>query len=224
MIAALYARKSTEQAEAASVKRQIEHGKAFAAEHGWQVPEDLIFADDGISGSEFASRPGFMRLMASLGSKRQRPAFQALIVSELSRLGRELLETGYAVKQLSEAGVKIYSYLERREISVTSATDKFLMNAVNFAAEVEREKARQRAEDTSFGRARKGLATGGKTYGYDNVGPHGQRALKINAKEAAVVTRIYQMYAEGCGYRHIAHVLNEQHVPTPRAQQGRPNG
>ena len=43
MIAAIYARKSTEQTgvadEAKSVTRQIEHAKAYAARKGWRVDE-----------------------------------------------------------------------------------------------------------------------------------------------------------------------------------------
>ena len=42
MIAAIYARKSTEQNgvgdEEKSVTRQIEHAKAYAAKKGWAVP------------------------------------------------------------------------------------------------------------------------------------------------------------------------------------------
>jgi DNA invertase Pin-like site-specific DNA recombinase len=53
--------------------------------------------DDGISGAEFANRPGFLRLMNAL---KPRPAFQILIMSEESRLGREAIETAYALKQL----------------------------------------------------------------------------------------------------------------------------
>jgi DNA invertase Pin-like site-specific DNA recombinase len=54
VIAAIYARKSTEQAAVAdeqkSVARQIEHARAYAERKGWNVPDDLVFVDDGISG------------------------------------------------------------------------------------------------------------------------------------------------------------------------------
>ena len=92
-----------------------------------------------------------------------------LIVSELSRLGRELLETCYAAKQLSQAGVKIFSYLEDREILLDTPTDKFLMSAVNFAAEIERDKARQRTRDAMERKAKAGHVTGGRCFGYTNV-------------------------------------------------------
>jgi DNA invertase Pin-like site-specific DNA recombinase len=54
------------------------------------VDDRFIFVDDGISGAEFSNRPGFLRLMDALKPKR---AFQVLIVSEESRLGRESIES-----------------------------------------------------------------------------------------------------------------------------------
>ena len=70
MIAAIYARKSTEQIGMAdhqkSVARQIEHARAYATSKGWVVSEDHIFVDDGISGAEFERRPAFLRLMNAL--------------------------------------------------------------------------------------------------------------------------------------------------------------
>jgi DNA invertase Pin-like site-specific DNA recombinase len=94
MIAAIYARKSTEERsvneEEKSVTRQIQHAKAYAAKKGWTVVEELVFVDDGISGAEFVKRPGFLRLMNAL---KPRPPFQALIMSEESRLGREQIQT-----------------------------------------------------------------------------------------------------------------------------------
>lgn len=65
MIAAIYARKSTDQTGVAddqkSVTRQIEHARAYAIRKGWTVDDGCIFVDDGVSGAEFAARPGFVR-------------------------------------------------------------------------------------------------------------------------------------------------------------------
>jgi DNA invertase Pin-like site-specific DNA recombinase len=59
VIAAIYARKSTDQGavadEAKSVTRQIEDATAYATRKGWIVPDSGVFVDDGISGAEFAS-------------------------------------------------------------------------------------------------------------------------------------------------------------------------
>jgi DNA invertase Pin-like site-specific DNA recombinase len=82
MVAAIYARKSTEQIgindEEKSVSRQIEHAKAYATKKGWTVAEEHIYSDDGVSGAEFLKRQGFLRLMNAL---KPRPAFQVLIMS-----------------------------------------------------------------------------------------------------------------------------------------------
>jgi DNA invertase Pin-like site-specific DNA recombinase len=88
MTAAIYARKSTDQSrvsdEQRSVARQVEHARAYAARKGWQVLDEHVHVDDGISGAEFANRPGFLRLMNTL---KPRAPFQVLVMSEESRLG-----------------------------------------------------------------------------------------------------------------------------------------
>ena len=224
MRAAIYARKSTDQigvqdAER-SVTRQVDHARAYARGQGWTVADEHTFSDDGISGAEFANRPGFLRLMNAL---RPKAPFDVLIVSELSRLGREQLETGYALKQLSQAGVKIYSYSEAREVRLDTPIDKFLMSAVNFAAEIEREKASQRTYDAMRRKALAGHVTGGRVFGYDNVRTEAGPTIRvINATEAAVVRRMFELYTEGYGQSRIAKMLNEERAVAPRSQQGRP--
>jgi DNA invertase Pin-like site-specific DNA recombinase len=75
MIAAIYARKSTDQNvadEEKSVTRQAEHARAHAERKGWRVADGHVYVDDGISGAEFERRPGFLRLMNAL---KPRPPF-----------------------------------------------------------------------------------------------------------------------------------------------------
>src|SRR6266566_1393294 len=157
MIAAVYARKSTEQSgiseEAKSVTRQIEHAKLYALRRRCTVGDEYVYSDDGISGAEFSKRPGFLRLMNAL---KPRPPFQALIMSEESRLGREAIETAYALKQIITAGVRVFYYLEDRERRLESPTDKLLLSVTGFADEMEREKARQRTHDALVRKARAG--------------------------------------------------------------------
>ncbi len=60
MVAAIYARKSTEQTcvsdQEKSVTRQVNHATAYAAGKGWTVDTDHIYSDDGISGAEPTAR------------------------------------------------------------------------------------------------------------------------------------------------------------------------
>lgn len=231
MIAALYARKSTDQTSVAdeqkSVTRQIDHARSYAVGKGWTVDESSVFIDDGISGAEFTNRPGFVRLMTAL---KPRPAFQMLVMSEESRLGRESIETAYALKQLVQAGVRVFFYLEDRERTLDSPTDKIMLSLTAFADELEREKARQRTYDAMSRKARAGHVTGGRVFGYDNVeilGADGQRShvmRAINETEAATVRRVFDLCAAGSGYSRIAKLLNAERAPAPRPQQSRPAG
>ena len=159
--------------------------------------------------------------------KPRRP-FDVLVMSEESRLGREAIETAYALKQLIQAGVRVFFYLEDRERTFDSPTDKLLMSVTAFADELEREKARQRTYDAMQRKARAGHVTGGRVFGYDNIeitGPDGQRShveRRINKAEATVVRRMFTLCAEGAGLTRITKLLNADGVPAPRPQQGRP--
>jgi len=226
MIAAIYARRSNEQNttdEEKSVTRQIEHARAYAAKKGWTVADQHVYADDGISGAEFLKRPGFLRLMNTL---KPRPPFQVLIMSEESRLGREQIETAYALKQITDAGVRVFFYLEDRERTLDNALDKVMLSLTTFAAEMEREKARQRTYDAMARKARALHVTGGKVYGYDNVevlSSEGKRlhvVRKINPEQADVVRRIFEMCASDMGLTRIAKTLNAEGVPPPRHANG----
>ncbi len=228
MRAAIYARKSNEQTgvtdDQKSVTRQVEHARAYATKKGWTVANEHVYADDGISGAEFVKRPGFLRLMNAL---KPRAPFGVLIMSEESRLGREQIETAYALKQITDAGVRVFFYLEDRERTLDNAMDKVMLSLTNFAAEMEREKASQRTRDAMERKARAGHVTGCKVYGYNNVemlsepGVDGQRKRlyvrrEINPAEAATVRRIFELCAAGKGLTRIAKALNGEGVAAPR--------
>src|SRR5437879_4962255 len=126
MIAAAYLRKSTAQDgigdEEKSVAFQRDHVAAFAARQGWTLSEEHVFVDDGVSGAEFARRPGFVRLMGSL---KPRPPFDVLLMYDKSRLGREQIETAYVSKQIVQAGVQVWFSEDGRQLKLDSPTDKF---------------------------------------------------------------------------------------------------
>ena len=238
MIAAIYARKSTDQStladDAKSVTRQVEHAQAYATRNGWTIAEAYIFIDDGISGAEFEKRPGFLRLMDAL---HPRPPFHVLVMSEASRLGREAIETNYALKRLLTAGVRVWCYLDDRELTLASTHDKLVLTVNSVIDDMEREKARQRTTDAMLRKARAGHVTGGRVYGYDNrevfadaaaADGHRQRLhveRTINLAEAAVVRRIFELSAAGYGTKRIAITLNQESVPAPLPRRaGRPRG
>ena len=180
MKAAIYARKSTDDndrdADNKSVTRQVERAKAFAESRGWTVLDEHIHVDDGISGAEFRNRPGLIRLLNHLH------AFDVIVMSELSRLGREMTHTATVLAQIRTAGVRVWFYLTDDELKFDSATDKFMVSALSFAAELEREKASQRSRDALLRKAERGFNTGGVVYGYDNVPMYATGANGLQVK------------------------------------------
>jgi site-specific DNA recombinase len=228
MICAVYVRKSTEQNgladESKSVARQVEH----AERKGWTAAAEHVYVDDGISGALFgASRPGLARLLATLTP---RPPFQALIMSEESRLGREAIETAWALKRITDAGVRVFFYLDDRERTLDSPTDKVMLSLTAFAAEMERDRARVRTHDALMRKAKSGHVTGGLVFGYANRPifdgtrrSHVERV--IDPREAAVGRQIFALAGDGWGVKRIAATLNADGAPAPVPRRaGRPGG
>ena len=76
--------------------------------------------------------------------------------------------------------MRVFFYLEDRERTLDSPTDKIMLSLTASADELEREKARQRAYDAMLRKARAGHVTGGRVFGYDNVDVHdaqGRRSM-----------------------------------------------
>ncbi len=146
-------------------------------------------------------------------------AFDVLVMSELSRLGRDLVHTTYALDDINSHGVRVFFYLTDEEVKFDSAMDRFMLNALSLAAELEREKASQRSRDALLRKAEKGYCTGGRVFGYENVPVYypnskGEKVkshteYRINGREADTVRRIFQMYAAGYGHTTIAKTLND---------------
>ena len=232
--AAIYVRKSTAQTgmseDARSVERQKARAREYAVQHGWTVADEHIYEDDGISGAEFARRPGFQRLKDTL--KRRSP-FQYLIVMDESRLGRESIETAHVLKQLMLAGVRIFAYLDDREVVLDNLMDKMRLAFTELMDEGERYRAQQRTFDALHRNALLGHVTGGRVYAYDNIEiassvldaygrakrDHVER--RINEEQAAVVQKIFRLCAEGKGMVSIARLLNDEGLPAPRNTFGR---
>lgn len=66
-----------------------------------------------------------------------------------SRLGPSLDEVPYALKRITDAGVRVYCYLTDKEVRRDTASDRFMMSAVAFVDDMHREQCRQRTYDAT---------------------------------------------------------------------------
>ena len=216
MIAAIYARKSTEQNgvgdEEKSVTRQISLAKAFAAERGWQVIEE--YADDGISGQESMKLVNRARMLADATQGK----FSVVIVRDYDRISRDDREGPTFVYMLRDAGVEVYEYAARAPIKVDRAMDRTMLNMKAGFAAHEAEAASDRTREQKRARASRGEIADGRVLGYRTVGEAKARRREIDPAQAEIVRRIFTLCAEGKGLLKIAKTLNAKGVPNPTCQ------
>ena len=224
MIAAIYARKSTEQrgadADSKSVARQIESARAFAAAKGWTVDDAHVYSDDAVSGADPKRLVNRQRLLDAL---RANPPFRVIIMRDASRFSRRDGDEAFGeLKAIARAGVDVWFYQDGQRFAFGTLSD----NVVGFfKAEMNAEWCRQIAKwthDAMERKARAGHVTGGRVFGYDNLRVDGHVERRVNDAEAAVVRRIFELCADGRGVRAIAKILNADGAVCPRAQRGRP--
>jgi DNA invertase Pin-like site-specific DNA recombinase len=208
-----YLRKSTDEgdraADAKSVARQAQRAREFAKQKGWAFDERYVFSDDGVSGAEFKNRPGLNKLLEAVKGKHK---LGALVVSEQSRLGRDTIRTLALLQGLNDSGVRVWSYLEDRELSLDTEMDEVQEFMKSWAGASERRKASQRVRDKMRMLAEQGRSTGGRLYGYETKG--GARTVKPS--EATVIKRIFKRRTEGTGYFKIARELEKDKILSPR--------
>jgi site-specific DNA recombinase len=219
---AIYARKSTaddrdRNAENKSTAHQISKVKAYAASKGWRINDEHVYVDDGISGAEYVARPGLARLIAAL-PKRGKPPFDVLLMTESSRLGRDMTRNAAFVVDIIESGVRIFYCLTDEEERADTPEQKFMLTARSYASEVERIKTGQRTRNVLESKAKRGFCAGGACFGYSTVEVMGKNSAgedvrshvdyAINEQEASVVRHIFRMYLAGFGHSSIAKTMN----------------
>ena len=238
MIAAIYARKSTEQNgvadEAKSVTRQVENARGFAESKGWTVADEHVFVDDGISGA--ASLSALRAKARLLDVIKSGLPFDVLVMQAPDRLSRRDGDEAFGeLKAIARAGVGIWFYADGTRFEFgTFATNTLGFLRSEFAAEYRRAIATKTAEAMKR-KARRGHVTGGRCFGYVNVDvgigvdaqgrasrSHVER--RIEESEAEVVREIFDLAALGWGRAAIAKHLNDKGRKHPRTQQGGPGG
>jgi DNA invertase Pin-like site-specific DNA recombinase len=103
------------------------------------VPRDLIFIDQGVSGSIPAKhRPGFRRLMNHITQYPDEVTH--LYVVELTRLGRNTLETVTLIEELESRGIAIWSLSPNEAFTRSNdvAVRQLLLMIMAWVAERER--------------------------------------------------------------------------------------
>jgi site-specific DNA recombinase len=216
MRAVIYARRSTDEHQAASLEVQIGEARRFCELRGWTVVE--TFLEDAVSRAEFVKRPALIAMLNAA----ERRACDVVVTRDETRLGGDTFRTGLLVQNLLDSGARLFYYVTAEEVSLDDPTQKLVMAARAWSAEIERAKLASRTREHLEVKARQGVNVGGRVYGYDNVEIRdGERRLRveyrINDAQAAVIREVFTRYVAGDGVRAIARSLNARGVPSPHA-------
>ncbi|SDK65208.1 recombinase family protein [Aliiruegeria lutimaris] len=195
---AIYTRKSSEEGldqDFNSLDAQHEACAAYIASQrheGWK-PLPQRYDDGGLSGGTL-DRPALQRLLAEVDAGR----IDMVVVYKIDRLTRSLADFARLVERLEAAGCSFVSVTQA--FNTSSSMGRLTLNVLLSFAQFEREVTAERIRDKIAASKKKGLWMGGNLpLGYDNHPDPKTRTLVINSTEAAIVRRIFDLYAElGC--------------------------
>ena len=212
-ITPLYERLSRDdelQGESNSISNQKQMLEDFARRNG--LPNPTHFTDDGISGTRF-DRPGFLAMMEEVEAGR----VEAIVIKDMSRLGRDYLKVGQVMEVLRQRGVRLIAINDG--VDSLKGDDDFtpFRNIMNefYARDTSR---KIRSVFKSKGMSGKHL-TGTVIYGYlwDEKREH----WLVDEEAAEVVRRIFSLTMEGCGPYQISKLLSEAKVEIPAVHLAR---
>ena len=200
----LYARLSNDDdREMRSLLNQQEICRAYADKHGHIVVGSSF--DDNVSGMKF-SRRGLDELTATVDAK----CIDAVIVKDLSRLGRRKTQTALFIDYLRRSQVRVLSVTE----GIDTFSDEYdliigvrgLMN--DFYAKDIGNKIRAGYRQ----KQREGIVIT-PPFGYWK--DKNRNEIRVNSEAAVTVQIIYSLYLQGCGQKEIARRLNAMGRKTP---------
>ncbi len=205
---AAYIRVSTDDQLEYSPESQLEEIKKYCLQHNVLLPSEYIFVEeDGRSGRKSSNRYAFQNMIA-MAKVKPKP-FDVIVLWKFSRFARNQDESTFYKSMLrKKLGIDVVSVSEplidgmygRLIEMIIEWQDEFY--SVNLSGEVRR---------SMLSRARKGLYNGKMPLGYTkspNENP------VIEEQEAAIVRKIFDMYASGSDINYITRDLNDHGYET----------
>jgi site-specific DNA recombinase len=220
--AAIYARVSTEAQSENSTTDQVRECQSYIEKEGWLIYG--VYIDDAISGAD-VTRAEYNRLKGDAASGN----FNYIVVDDLSRIGRDMPEFAKLYQELYDSGVYIIGVADGIDTSKASA--KIPVYFKGIMNELYLDDMKAKVVRGLKGQLLRGYSTGGRIYGYktepiydpagtiDKFGRVKRYGCRISKDEAQVkiIKRIFDLRKSGLGYRAIAHMLNAEEIPPPRA-------
>lgn len=209
---AIYARLSREDnlSNSDSIENQIALLERYIDARFYLQLAD-IFADNGFTGTDF-ERPEWQRLMEAV----QQRKINCIIVKDLSRLGRNYIETGEFLEKICPFfGIRFIAVNDNFDTDTAEANGQLSVSLSNIINDYYAKDISRKVTSALRSKMEKGEYIGSwEKYGYVKS-PENKNQLIVNPETAPVVRMIYQWRSEGMSYMGINKRLNDMGIPSP---------
>lgn len=189
-----YGRVSTEhEAQLAALENQLQWYDDQAKYHpNWVVLRKYI--DEGITGTQAKKRPAFLEMIEDA----KHGKFDLIVTREVCRFARNVVDTLTNTRELKGCGVEVY-FVEDNIWTMDGDGELRLAIMATLAQEESRKTSERVRAGQKISRDKGVLYGNGNILGYDRV----NGTYVINKEQAETVRIIYNLYAQGYGYKKI---------------------
>ena len=200
--------------ESVSIETQKMMLSQFCQENGFSIFD--YYVDDGFSGLNF-QRPGFQKMLEDVEAGK----IGTVITKDLSRLGRDYIQTGYYIDiYFKEHNVR---YIAMNDNIDTKQDDNDIAPFKNILNDMYAHDLSRKVKAAKKQRALKGYFISSQApYGY-NIDPENNNHLIVDPPAALHVQNIFGLAEQGNTLREISALLTEENIQPPgayKAQNG----
>lgn len=196
-----------------SIENQVNIVKDYMSDKE-EFKLEKIYTDNGCSGTNF-DRPAFKEMFEDI----QNHKIDCIIVKDLSRLGRDYIQTGEYIQE-------IFPFYNVRFIAINNDIDtnnlnslsNIILNFTNFSNNVYALDIAKKSSQALRTLQEKGSFIGSNPpYGYNKIRDEKTRVVSfvIDEEVADNVRLIFQLKLDGLSYSKIAKYLEENDIPSP---------
>ena len=189
-----YGRVSTEhEAQLSALHNQLQWYDDQTKYHSnWTVLRKYI--DEGITGTQAKKRPAFLEMLADAKERK----FDLIVTREVCRFARNTVDTLTVTRELKNYGIEVY-FVEDNIWTMDGDGELRLTIMATLAQEESRKTSERVRAGQKISRDNGVLYGNGNILGYDRVGD----TYVINEEQAETVRLIYNLYAQGLGFKKI---------------------
>lgn len=207
--AALYCRLSKDdekKGESESIQNQRDQMEKYCAAQGWEIV--AVYQDDGYTGLNM-NRPDLKRMLKAI----ERKQIDIVLTKDLSRLGRNYIETGHLMEEFFPKHniryIALNDDVDTEEGNNEIAPFRNLLNQM-YSADVSK-----KVHSSYVTKAQNGKFTGCLApFGYRKKAED-KNTLEPDPDTAPIVRHIYSLAREGKGPNAIRRILEDERVPCP---------